>query len=300
MTFSYRSRLLALLVMPALAIGASAADRERDPEAIGSRSVSGGINLYSLDKEIALGRQLAIEVGKQARLVEDPAITEYVNRIGQTLVRNSDVRIPVSFRVIDSDEVNAFTLPGGYIFIDIALIRLSANEAQLASALAHELGHAAARHATRQASRNQLVGLSSLPLGALGGWRGLAGSQVARAFLPIASLKFSRAFETEADLLGVQYLWKAGYDPTASVDLLEAMASMEKRQPSRVARLFRTHPVTPDRIDRTQKNIDELLPAHDQYVINTSEYEAMRQRLSPIQVSPEAPESTRPTLRRRQ
>jgi predicted Zn-dependent protease len=101
-------------------------------------------------------------------------------------------------------------------------------------------------------------------------------------------LSFSREFETEADLLGVQYLWKAGYDPTASIDMFEAMASMEKRQPGRVSRLFRTHPVTTERIDRTQKNIDQLLPARDQYVINTSEYEEVRARLTAT-VSADAP-----------
>jgi predicted Zn-dependent protease len=292
-------RLLPLLAVLGLASAASAADRERDPEAIGNRTVSGRVNLYSVEREMALGRQLAIEVEKQARMVDDSTVSEYVNRIGQNLVRNSDVTMPVTFRVIESDEVNAFTLPGGYIFINTGMLRLTANEAQLASALAHELGHAAARHATRQASRNQLIGLSTLPLGMLGGLPWLMGGQAARGFLPIAALKFSREFETEADLLGVQYLWKSGYDPTASVDLLEAMASMEKRQAGRVARLLRSHPVTTDRIDRTEKNIDDLLPARDSYVVNTSEYESVRLRLSRPALELQSADSNRPTLRRK-
>jgi predicted Zn-dependent protease len=215
-------------------------------------------------------------------MVDDPTIAEYINRLGQNLVRNSDVKMPVTFRVIDSDEINAFTLPGGYVFVNTGLIRLSGNEAQLASAMAHELGHTAARHATRQASRNDLVKFGSVPLSLLGGWRGLAIGQAARALAPMTLMKASRAFETEADLLGVQYLWKA-------------MASTEKRQPSRIARLFRAHPVTPDRIDKTQKDIDELLPARESYVLNTSEYEDIRALVSNLHPVAESAES-RPLL----
>jgi predicted Zn-dependent protease len=262
----------ALLCAPALA---SASDAKKDPNAIGARKVSAGLNFYSLRQEMAMGRQLAIEVEKQARMVDDPIIAEYINRIGQNLVRNSDVKMPVTFRVIESDEINAFTLPGGYIFINTGLIRLSANEAQLAAAMAHELGHTAGRHATRQASRNELMAFGTLPFSLLGRWRGLMIGPVA----PMTFMRVSRKFETDADLLGLEYLWKAGYDPTASVDLFEAMASTEKRQPGRIARLFRTHPVTAERIDRTQKNIDRLLPAREDYVLNTSEYEEMRARL---------------------
>jgi predicted Zn-dependent protease len=258
----------------------AAGEKKKDPSAIGDRKVSGGLNFYSIEQEIALGKQLAIEVTRQARLVDDFTVSEYINRLGQNLVRNSDVTIPVSFQVIQSDEINAFTLPGGFIFVNTGLIALSGNEAQLASALAHEIGHAAARHATRQASRSRLLAIGTLPLAALGGWGGMAVSQAARIAAPMTFLKFSREFETEADMLGIQYLWKAGYDPTASIDLFEAMASTEKRQPGRVARLLRTHPVTTDRIDRTQKNIDQFLPARDEYVINTSEYEDIRQRIS--------------------
>jgi predicted Zn-dependent protease len=268
-----RIRVAAALLLCATGL-VTASEKKKDPSAIGDRKVSGGLNFYSIEQEIALGKQLAIEVTRQARLVDDFAVSEYINRLGQNLVRNSDVTIPVSFQVIQSDEINAFTLPGGFIFVNTGLIALSGNEAQLASALAHEIGHAAARHATRQASRSRLLVIGTLPLAALGGWGGMAVAQAARIAAPMTFLKFSRQFETEADM------WKAGYDPTASIDFFEAMASTEKRQPGRVARLLRTHPVTTDRIDRTQKNIDRLLPARDEYVINTSEYEEIRQRIS--------------------
>ena len=289
-----RRALTVIALFTAAASLACAGETKKDPNAIGTRKVSGAINFYTIEREMALGKQLAIEVEKQARILDDVTVNEYIDRLGQNLVRNSDVKIPVTFHVIDSTDIEAFTLPGGYIFIDTGMIRLSGNEAQLASVLAHEIGHVAARHATRQATRNQLIGLGSIPLSIFGGWPGLAIGQAARAVAPITSLRFSRGFEREADLLGVQYLWKAGYDPTASVDMFEAMASTEKRQPGRMARLFRTHPVTTERIDRTQKNIDELLPPRAQYVVNTSEYEEIRAGL----VSREPGDSTRPTLRR--
>ncbi len=263
-----------------------------DPNRIGDRKVSGTVNFYSLEKEIALGRQLAIEVEKQARIVEDPIIAEYINRLGQNLARNSDTRFPVSFKLIDSEEINAFTLPGGHIFVSTGLFKLSDNEAELASAIAHELGHAAARHSTRLESRNQLVSFATLPLILLGP----AASSLSSAAAPMALFKFSREFESEADLLGLEYLWKAGYDPNASVDLFERVESTEKRTPGRVSRLFQTHPPTEDRLAKTQDQIQTLLPARGEYVINTSEYEAIRERLSMLTPKPAAP--PKPTLLR--
>jgi predicted Zn-dependent protease len=253
--------------------------KKKDPTTIGDRNVSKGLNFYSLEQELALGKQLAIEVERETKIVDDPVVSEYINRLGQNLARNSDVTFPLSFKLIESDDINAFTLPGGYVFINSGLFKLSANEAELAAALAHEIGHAAGRHATRQASRNQLIGLGAIPLSIFGGIGGLAARQAVNLAEPMAFLKFSREFENEADLLGLQYLWKAGYDPSASIDLFEALASTERRQPGSVAKLFRTHPLTPDRIEKTQKNIAAILPSREQYVLNTSEYEEVRARL---------------------
>ncbi len=293
--------LTAALAISALSmqvsLQAGQSDKKRDPTAIGDRNVSKGLNFYSLDKELALGKQLAIEVEKEAKIVDDPIVAEYINRIGQNLARNSDVTFPLTFKLIEADEINAFTLPGGYVFINTGLFRLSANEAELAAALAHEIGHAAGRHATRQASRNQLLGLSTIPLILFGGWGGVAARQAASVAEPMAFMKFSREFETEADLFGVQYLWKAGYDPEAAIDLFEALESSERRQPGSVAKLFRTHPLTRDRIEKTQKDIDALLPARKEYVINTSEYEEVRARLKELPQQRQV--ETAPTLRRK-
>src|SRR5580698_7893943 len=202
-----RAQSAAILAMAALSIlPAFAKDKKKDPTEIGDRNVSKGLNFYTLDQEMALGKQLAIEVEKQAKIVDDPIVSEYINRLGQNLARNSDVTFPVTFKLIESDEINAFTLPGGYVFINTGLLELSANEAELASAIAHEIGHAAARHATRQASRDRLINIGTLPLAILGG---PAAGLAMRAAVPMAYMRFSREFETEADLLGIQYLWKS-------------------------------------------------------------------------------------------
>jgi predicted Zn-dependent protease len=275
-------------------------NNKKDPTEIGDRNVSKGLNFYSLGQELALGKQLAIEVEKQAKIIDDPIVAEYINRLGQNLGRNSDVTFQLSFELIESDEINAFTLPGGYVFINTGMLRLSANEAELAAAISHEIGHAAARHATRQASRNQLLGMSTLPLAIFGGIGGLAARQAINLAAPMAFMKFSREFETEADLLGIQYLWKAGYDPTAAVDLFEALESTEKRRPGSVGKLFRTHPLTQDRIEKTQKNIDKLLPSRSEYVLNTSEYEDIRARVEATTKTPAQNDTqNRPTLIRK-
>src|SRR5580692_8420329 len=205
------TRLAAILVLAvSIHVAAFANDKKKDPTEIGDRNVSKGLNFYTLDQEMALGKQLAIEVEKQAKIVDDPILSEYINRLGQNLAHNSDVTFPITFKLIEADEINAFTLPGGYVFINTGLLELSGNEAELASAIAHEIGHAAARHATRQASRDKLVRMGTLPLAVLGG---PAAGLAMRAAVPMAFMRFSREFETEADLLGLQYLWKSGYDP---------------------------------------------------------------------------------------
>ncbi len=290
------SSIAAIAAWCLLAPGVFAGQTEKDPNAIGERNVSKGLNFYTLEQEMALGRQLAAEVERQAKIVDDPIIAEYINRLGQNLARNSDVTFPVKFTLIEAEDINAFTLPGGFIYINTGTMKLSDNEAELASVMAHELGHAAARHGTRQMSRGDLAGLAQIPLALAGGWAGFGARQLATAAVPMAFFKFSRNFEAEADMLGLEYMWKAGYDPTSALDMFERIESTERRQPGAVSKLFRTHPLTPDRIAKTQKNIDQLLPGRKQYVLNTSEYEEIRARLEhmsrtskPKQANPNVP-----------
>ena len=278
-------------------------NQKKDPDAIGERSVDKGVNFYSLQKELALGKAMADALEKDVRIMSHAALAEYINRIGQNLARNSDVKIPVVFKIVEDPRINAITLPGGHIFVNSGLILLADSEAELAGALAHEIAHAAARHGTRQATRQQLADVAGIPLIFIGGWIGYGARQAAGAGGPMGMLAFDRGFEEEADLLGIQYLYKAGYDPAAMVAMFERMNSQERKKPGAIAKLFATHPATGGRVAKTQKNIEELLAARPEYVVTTSEFESMKTDLArAIAPSPKndvSPASPKPTLRRR-
>ncbi len=256
-----------------------AEDKEKDPDQIGNRDVGKGVNFWSLEKEIALGKQLAQEVERQAKLVNDPVISEYVNRVGQNLVRNSDAKVPFTIKVIDSDEVNAFALPGGFFFVYTGLITKADSESELAGVMAHEIAHVAARHGTRQATKGEIANLATIPLIFMGGWGGYGIRQAASVLIPMGFLKFSRGMESEADLLGLEYMYKTGYDPAAFVDFFEKIETLEKRKPGTISKVFSTHPPTDDRIKATQHNIQEYLKAKPEYVVNTSEFDNVKARL---------------------
>jgi predicted Zn-dependent protease len=245
--------LAMLAAIGLLASGALAKDKKKDPEEIGNRDVGKGINFYSLEKEIALGKQLAQEVEREAKVIDDPIIAEYVNRVGQNLVRNSDAKVPFTIKVVDAEEVNAFALPGGFFFVNSGLIMKAESESELAGVMAHEIAHVAARHGTRQATRGTLINYASIPLIFMGGWTGYAIRQGAGLAIPLGFLNFSRGFEREADFLGLQYLYKAGYDPAAFVDFFEKIQSFEKKKPGMISKVFSTHPMTDDRIEQAQK-----------------------------------------------
>ncbi|MDQ6678502.1 MAG: M48 family metallopeptidase [Acidobacteriota bacterium] len=269
----------AVAIFALLPVTFYAKDKKKDADEIGNRDVGKGINFYSIEKEIALGKQLATEVERQARIVDDPVIAEYVNRVGQNLVRNSDAKVPFTIKVLDDDVLNAFALPGGFFFVNTGVISRAENEAQLAGVMAHEIAHVAARHGTRQATKGQLINYGSIPLIFMGGWAGYAIRQSAGLLIPLGFLSFSRGMESEADLLGLEYMYKAGYDPTAFVDFFEKVQSLEKKKPGTIAKVFSTHPMTDDRIKTSQHNIQEYLKAKPEYVLNTSEFNDVKARL---------------------
>ena len=283
---------------------AFATDPEKDPDQIGNRNVSGKVNFYSIEKEMALGKALAAEVEKQAKIITDPVIAEYVNRVGQNLVRNSDAKVPFTIKVIDSEEVNAFALPGGYFFVNSGLILKADNEAELAGVMAHEIAHVAARHGTRQATRGEIAQLATIPLIFVpGGWTTYGIYQASNVLVPIGFLKFSRAFESEADMLGLEYMYKAGYDPTSFVDFFEKIETLEKRKPGTMAKIFSTHPMTDDRIVAAQKNIQNYLKAKPEYLVTTSDFNDVKHRLLVMHNrrkidDPKDNNTDRPTLRR--
>ena len=273
-----------------------------DVDAIGNRGIGnrGLGNWYSLEREIALGKQYAQMVESSAKMVQDPVVNEYVNRIGQNLVRNSDAKVPFTIKVIDSDEINAFALPGGFFYVNSGLILAADEESELAGVMAHEIAHVAARHAMRQMTRGNWANLATLPLIFVGGGIGYAAQMAANLALPLTFMKFSRGFESEADYLGLEYMYKTGYDPQAYVQFFEKVEAKEKKKPGALATAFASHPPTPDRITAAQKEIAQVLPARDQYLVSTSEFDEVKARLAAIENRRKLTDEkdNRPSLRR--
>jgi predicted Zn-dependent protease len=303
-----------------------------DVNAVGTRKIGGrGLgNLYSTGAEIKMGRVYANQIDKSTRFITDPVVTEYVNRIGQNIVKNSDCKVPFIIKVIDSDEINAFALPGGYFYVNSGLILNASEEAELAGVMAHETAHVCAHHAAREMTRLNYAQFGALPLIFIGGWAGYSAYEASGVAVPVAYMQFSRDFEAQADYLGVQYMYSAGYDPQALISFFEKVRALEKHKPGTVAKVFADHPQTPDRILRTQQEIARILPARDEYLVTTSEFDDVKARLARIeskrrlndskggkepslgkagaetggQTSPSSPSSTsagddRPTLHRR-
>jgi beta-barrel assembly-enhancing protease len=279
------------------------AGSKQDVDAIGNRSVGHGVNFYSLEHEIALGKQLSAEVERQAKFINDPVINEYVNRVGQNLVRNSDAQVPFTIKVIDSDVVNAFALPGGFFYVNSGLILHADEESELAGVMAHEIAHVCARHGTKQATKQDMVQLAMIPAMIFipYTWAGYAIYQGMQFAIPMAFLQFTRVDEREADYLGLQYMYKAGYDPNAFVAFFEKVASDEKKQPGTIPKIFSTHPPTPDRIEASQKEIATILPARDEYIVTTSEFDQVKARLGMIENNMKVNDKNpnKPTLRKK-
>ena len=271
-----------------------------DVTKIGDRGIGKGVNFYSIEKEQALGRELAAQVESEAKLLKDPVINEYINRLGQNLVQNSDAKVPFTIKIIDNDEVNAFALPGGFFYVNTGLIEAADSEAELAGVMAHEIAHVAARHATKNMTRGQIWNIASIPLIFVGGPVGYAVEQAAGLAVPMGFLKFSRDAEREADILGMEYQYAAGYDPQSFVDFFEKIEAKEKHKPNFLAKAFSTHPMTPDRVKRAEKEMTEMLPPRPQYIVDTSEFEQVKARLARLLNGRHLfdAKSDRPTLRR--
>lgn len=276
--------LLSLITFVSASATGRAAEKHRDIETIGLRNINAGqMNFYSIEREIALGRELAAELESGSRILEDPEIAEYINRLGQTLVRSSDAQVPFVIKVIDSEEINAMALPGGFFYVNTGLIRAASEEAELAGVMAHEIAHVAARHSTEQVSKGRFFNFASLPLIFLGGPAGYAIRQAAGLLLPLQMLHFNRRAEREADFLGLQYLYKAGYDPTAFVSFFEKVKSREERKSGFFTNTFSTHPVTENRIRKAQQQIERSLPSREEYLLSSSEFERIKARLEVLE-----------------
>lgn len=273
---------------------------KEDVEAIGNRKVSCHLNFFSLEKEMAIGKYYAQEVEKSSKLIDDPIVTEYVNRVGQNLVRNSDAKVPFTIKVIDTDVINAMAIPGGFFYVNSGLILHAQEESELAGVMAHEISHVTARHFACQQTKNELIQLASIPAMIFIPYSaaGYAMYEGLNFGIPLTLLKFSRDSEREADFLGLQYMYKAGYDPNAYVTFFERLQAEEKRHPGSIPKAFSTHPPTPERIESTQKEIARILPARQEYIVTTSEFDQVKARLRGIMFSRKATDAKeKPTLR---
>jgi predicted Zn-dependent protease len=275
-----------------------------DVNAVGNRKIGqrGLGNWYSTNAEIGWGNQIAQQVLKSARIVHDPGVDEYVNRIGQNIVKNSDAKIPFTIKVIDTDEINAFALPGGYFFVNTGLVLAADNEAELAGVMAHEIAHVAAHHQAREMTRMHYADLGMVPLVMVPGYGVGYGIYEASAFaVPLTMLQFQRDFEEQADWLGIQYMYRAGYDPQQLTAFFQKIEVLQKTKPRLIAKTFATHPQTPERVAKTEHEIATILPPREEYVVDTSEFHAVQERLKRLEnrrpVKPAA-SPTQPSLRR--
>ncbi|HEX3967617.1 MAG TPA: M48 family metalloprotease, partial [Edaphobacter sp.] len=263
------------------------AGSEDDVNAVGTRNIGGrGLgNWYSTDWEIRTGKQYSMEVEKSAHMVTDPVIVEYVNRVGQNIVKNSDCKVPFTIKVIDSDEINAMALPGGFFYVNSGLIMAADEEAELAGVMAHEVAHVCAHHAARQMTKMNYAQIGSIPLIIFtqGSWTGYGIYEATQLAIPISFLEFSRTDEAEADWLGLQYMYKAGYDPQAFIQLFEKLDALEKHKPGTLAKVFSDHPQTPDRIMHSEEEIATIMPARPDYMVTTSEFDDVKARLARLE-----------------
>jgi predicted Zn-dependent protease len=304
------SPALVAIAIVSLALSAYADRRHSDVENIGNRKITGNVwgvfpNFVSLEKEIAIGAQVAAQFEQTARLIEDPVIAEYIDRVGQNIVKHSDAKVPFHIKVVDTDEVNAFAFPGGYFYVNKGLILKAENEAELAGVMAHEISHVAARHATTRMSKAQILQFASIPALFIGGyWTQMAIYNGLGLGINLELLGVTRDSEKEADQLGIQYLWNSDYDPNAFVTFFEKLQEEEKSKPGKLGGFFRTHPYT---LDRIAAAIDEqrYLPEKDNYIMNTSEFDRVKSRLLAIDNASRAEgaststDQKRPTLKRR-
>lgn len=275
-------------------------DKE-NPLMIGKRDINkGNWNFYSADKEFGIGRQLAAEVERKAKFVTDPAVTEYVNRVAQNIILRSDAKITFTIKVIDSPDINAFALPGGFLYVNSGLIIAANSEAELAGVMSHEIAHVTARHGVEQATKGALFQYLSIPLLFVGGVPGLIMQNAANILIPLGYLRFSRGAEEEADRLGLQYLWASGYDPTEMLNFFEKLKAKERRKPGTLEKIFSTHPPTGKRMEKAHALLVRF-PERDEYMVSSSEFASIRQRVLEVTHQQQAGKerSGEPTLKRK-
>lgn len=281
-----RSRSVTLWVIASLVLCARVVPGSDNPknniDDIGNRKVAHKA-MISQEKEIAIGKQYATEIERSAKLIKDPVVNEYVNRVAQNLARNSDLTIPLTVKVIDAPGINAFALPGGFLFVQSGVLQTADEESQLAGVMAHEIAHVALRHWASQMTKATILQYATIPLLFIPMTYGVYYG-VMEAYMngvPLAFLKFSRHDEAEADRYGLQYLVKAGYDPNSYVTIFSKVLEEERREPGSVSKVFMDHPPTPDRMVNLEQEI-KTFPKRDEYLVSTSEFDDVKARLNEV------------------
>lgn len=230
----------------------------------------------SSQQEVSIGEQATQQIEKENKILNNPALTQYVNNIGQNLANvcfRKDIKY--HFKIIDSDVINAFALPGGFIYIYGGALVSMDNEAQLAAVLAHEIGHVAARHGVKQLQKSQAYSIlaSILLKNEKEGIQKLSNITANLVFLG-----YSRKAEFEADELGTHFTYQAGYDPKGMLEFFEKLKQKEKDEPSKLEILIRTHPSTLDRINNSKSQISSL-PEKPNLIRNEAKFKAMTKSL---------------------
>jgi beta-barrel assembly-enhancing protease len=299
---SHSVALMLVAVLCCASLPCRAENKQDDVDEIGNRKVAHW-SLISQEKEVAIGKQYADQIDKQAKILKDPVVNEFINRLGQNLARNSDLKIPLSVKIIDDPALNAFMLPGGFMYINTGTILAADEEDEIAGVMGHEIAHAACRHWANSMSKETLMRFSMLPMMFIPMTMPVY-MGVMEAYMngvPMAFLKFSRANEKQADFLGLQYMYKAGYDPNAFVAFFGKVMDEERRHPGSMASVFEDHPPTGDRIIAAEEEIQQILPKRSEYLVSTSEFDDVKARLQTAitQRRRQKKDDSGPTLRKR-
>jgi len=241
-----------------------------------NKSAVGGFNLISVAEEKQLGDKFAIEIEKQHKIVTDPQVQRYIDGVGKRLLTGvRKAEFPYTFQVVQDDSINAFAIPGGHTYVNTGLIKAAESEAELAAVMAHEINHVVARHSTRQMTQQYGYTLiTSLLLGSQGEISKLAADLFGKA----GSMYYSREMESQADVLGVETMYKAGYNPQGMVTFFKKLAAAGERDPGKIAKFFSSHPETEQRINDIQQEIAKL-PAKSYLQASTQEFSQVKSKV---------------------
>ena len=241
----------------------------------------GRFNILTTEEEVQIGREAAREIERDLRLYNDPVVTAYVNGLGQTLAGySSRSGLTYYFKVVDTDEVNAFALPGGWLYVNRGLITTAENESELAGVIGHEIGHVDKKHGARAISRQ--LGAAVLLDATLGGTDASAsrraGRQIAALFFGVNQLSYGRDAEREADRFAVESTYAAGIDPEGTATFFQKLVAMQKSEPGQLAKMFSTHPPSRERVENVRAQIGEL-PAKAGLTSDSRRFQEIKKRI---------------------